>query len=331
MEEIDIPEANKETKSTRIDTIAHDILRKLSVVKYGSESHMSAVLTDAVRFVHDPTPTQRVAQEKFLNNIEIYPRDPDCSQSKVIHWTAPTELVQIMNSTGANNRDFIESAIYDYESAYDTMSDEFSVESINQEQVVDWDVMEDNYSVSMGFEDVEGANVPSKPSKRRPFLLSLIDEHGVRGFDVFLSNYYEMIEEDYGISGLPSTRKTRKNDWDALVEDKHLIQSPAEKSQRPIETVDSDVGSYFLRRNLDEPANKLENVLEDYLQDTKEWIDKKSDAGKTYETTNGVFKRRENTVSVISGYDDIRELEEYAERANELQKEMVEELVEIPA
>jgi hypothetical protein len=329
MEDIDIPEANKETKSTRIDTIAHDILRKLSVVKYGSESHMSAVLTDAVRFVHDPTPTQRVAQEKFLNNIEVYPRDPDCSQSKVIHWTAPSELVKIMNSLSANNRDFIESAIYEYESAYDTMSDEFSVESINQEQVVDWDVMEDNYSQSMNFDEIEGANVPSKPAKRRPFLLSLIIEFGVGGFDVFLSNYYEKVEEEYGVSGLPSTRKTRKNDWDYLVDHKHLIPSPEEKSERPIESVESDNDGYYLRRNIGEPENKLEDIIEDYLQDTQEWIENRSESGTTYETTDPPFRRRENTMSVISGYD-IREFEEYAERADELQNKMVKELVEIP-
>ncbi|MDL0146021.1 hypothetical protein, partial [Halobacterium salinarum] len=264
-------------------------------------------------------------------NIDVYPRDPNCSQSKVIHWTAPTELVVIMNSMGTNNRDFIESAIYDYESAYDTMSDEFSVESINQEQVVDWDVMEDNYSVSMEFDDVKGANVPSKPDKRRPFLLSLIDSHGVGGFDVFLDYYYDTIENDYGVSGLPSTRKTRKNDWDALIEDNHLIPTPSEKAQRPIEAVESDDGSYYLRKNIDEPDNILERVLNDYLQDTQEWVEKRSKSGTTYDTTDSPFQRRENTMSVIAGYDNIRELEEYAERADELQKEMVEELVEIPA
>jgi len=331
MEDIDIPQSNKETVSTRIDKIAHDILKRMSVVKYGSESHMSTILTDAVRFVYDPTPTQRVAQDKFLNNIDIIPRDPDCSESKVIHWTAPSELAGKMRSLGTNNRDFIESAIYEYESAYATMDEKFSPESMSSEQVVDWDVMKDNYSVVQGMGDVEGADVPSKPDKRRPFLLSLIDSNGIIGFDVFTDTYYDLLEDRHAVSGLPSTRKTRRSDWEALIDDKHLIPTPSEKAQRPIKTVDSDSEAYYLRRNLNDPENDLTDILDDYLKDIEGWVRTKARRGVTYETTDAVYQERENTLSVLAGYDDIQELEEYAERADELQNEMVKELVEIPA
>lgn len=331
MEDIGIPETDKETVSTRIDTVAHDILKKLSVTKYGSKSHMSSVLTDAVRFIYDPTPTQRVAQQKFLNNIEVHARDPECSESKVIHWTAPTELAEEMKSLGANNRDFIESAIYEYESAYATMDEKFSPESMSSEQVVDWDVLQENYSVQQDIPDIEGADVPSKPNKRRPFLLSLISPNGISGFDVFTDHYFDRIEEEYDVSGLPSTRKTRRNDWDALIENKYLIPTPVEKAERPIETVDSDGEAYYLRRNLDDGENRLTDVLEDYLTDMEGWMRSKARKSVTYDATDAVYQQRENTLSVITGYDEIKELEEYAERAGELQMEMFKELVEIPA
>lgn len=326
MEKIDIPQADKDTVSTRIDKTAHDILKRISVLRYGSESHMSSVLTDAVRFIHDPTPTQRVAKQKYTNNIEVYPRDPDCSDSKVIHWTAPSELAQEMRSLGTSNREFIESTVYQFEAYQDEMDENFSPESVDAEQVVDWDVMEDNYSISQDMADMKGADVPSKPDKRRPFIYSLI-ETATPSFDAFES-FYEMAEELYDVSGLPSTTTTRRKDWKALTEEKHLIPTPSEKAERPIETVDSDRITYVTRRCIHDDSY-LQDILEEYLEETERWITTKAEKDTTYKTTDAVFKRRQNTVSVIAGYE-IQELEEYSEKAQELHNKMVEELVEFP-
>lgn len=323
MSEIDIPQESKSKISTRIDTVAHDILKKMSIEKYGSKSNMSAILTEAVQFIHDPTPTQQVAKQKYLSNEDVYPRDPDCSGSKVIHWTAPTDLVQEMRSLATSNREFIESAIYWYESAYVTMNDGFSTESVSADQVVDWDVLEHNYSVTHELSDISGADVPLKPSKRRPFIYSIFNsDDGLANFSVF-SQHYDMIENGDDVSGLPK-EETRRKDWQALIDDKHLIPTPSKKAVRPIDEVESDWGTYFPRKTLDD-ENPLEPIIEDYLQDMESWINTKAQKGSTFKITNAVFQSRENTLSVIANYE-IQELQEYADRAEELHNRLIEDV-----
>jgi len=318
MNDIEIPTESKEKVSTRIDTVAHDILRKLSVEKYGSTSNMSAVLTEAVRFIEDPSPTQRVAKQKYANDIDVYARDPDCSGSKVIHWTAPSEIAEEMRSLRTSNREFIESSIYEYEAYYTEMDESFSPES--SEQVVDWDVLEDNYSVTQSVGDVEGADVPSKPSARRPFVYSLIEDDGVASFSAFDFLYYDRLEDDHAVTGLPK-EETRRKDWQALIEEEHLVPTPEKMAERPIKTVESDTKAYYPRRAVD----ALEDILEDYIEEMEQWVDRKNSLGESYDMTDAVFQQRENTLSVLSTYE-IPELEKYADRAEELHNRMVDEL-----
>jgi len=318
MNDIEIPTESKAKVSTRIDTVAHDILRKLSVEKYGSTSNMSAVLTEAVRFVHDPFPTQRVAKQKYANDIDVYARDPDESGSKVIHWTAPTELAEEMRSLGTSNREFIESSIYEYEAYYTEMDESFS--SKNSKEVMDWDVLEDNYSITQDMGDVEGVNVPSKPSSRRPFIYSIVDDGGISSFSAFSKVYYDQLESEYGVSGLPK-EETRRKDWQALIDEKHLIPTPEKMAERPIKTVESDTKAYYPRRAVD----AVEDILEDYIEEMEQWVDRKNSLGESYDMTDAVFQQRENALSVLSTYE-IPELEKYADRAEELHNRMVGEL-----
>ena len=328
MVNIDISKESKETVSTRIDTVAHDILKKLSVEKYGSESHMSSVLTEAVRFEYDPTPTQRVAKEKYTNDLDIHPIDPDCNQSRVIHWTAPTDLAEKMRSFDMTHRKFIESAIYDFEAYYTEMESAFSVKSVSDEQVVDWNVLEDNYSRTLSKEDVRGANIPKKPSVRRPLIYALINTDEIFTFRAFSTAFYDDLESNFGVSGLVG-EDTRRKDMRALIENKYLVPTPAQKADRPINTVDFDSESYYPRRRIQGDNSTFEDLIEEYLQNMESWVETNAEKGSTYKATNAVFNRRENTLSVISNYE-IQELEEYAERADQLHHRMAEELVEMP-
>lgn len=324
MTEIDIPAEDKSKLSTRIDTLSHDIVSKICVEKYGSKSHMSAVVTDALKYVYDPTPTQLVAQQKFLDSRDLYPRDQEGTQTKVLHWSGPSDLVELVQDKSSSNREVIESAIYDYESAYSEMEGNFSVQSDSEEGVVDWDFMENNYSVSNSWGDVEGAEVPRKPNKRRPFVLSLLNDDGISSFKAFNKLYYNIAEDDFDVSGLPK-RETRKKDWEALIEEKHLIPTPAKKSDIPINAIESDTEAYYKRNNL----GTLEEILTEYLDQMNAEIETKAEAGVTYKQDDAVFNRKENTLSIISSYE-IPELQLYVDRANKLQNKLVEELVEFP-
>lgn len=326
---LDIPEQSEEKISTSIDVEAHDVLEFLSVKKYGTTSRKSAVLTEAVRFLHSPDPVQRVAREKYADDIEVHPEKYDGDFSKTIHWHLPEELIDVVEKYKTTTmKGFIEQQIAEYHAYWLTMENDF-VNPVS-EDVVDWSALKDNYSRNFEPEDVNGAEVPNTPAYRRPLVYALIqDDHGVSDASS-LQKRYEKIFSQY-VAGLPETKRTIKEDFEFFVNNEYLIPLPKSKSDRPQKSPYEDgkgVG-YMPRRVLydDQDERDRDNDIDETIQNTldfmEQWI--VANEGSDMSTSGAVYNEAENTLTTISSYE-VDELQGYAERAEELHNKMVEEV-----
>ncbi|QIB75238.1 hypothetical protein G3I44_13650 [Halogeometricum borinquense] len=325
---IDIPDESEEKISTGIGTDAHKVLEYLSVKKYGTTSRKSAVLTEAVRFLFAPTPVQKVARDKYADDIEVHPEEFD-GDSKTIHWYHPAELSGVVEQyKTTSNKKFIEQAIAEYHAYWETMDNNFR--DPVSEDVVDWSAIKDNFTNDFELSEVNGAEIPNTPAYRRPFVYALVqNETGIGGASA-LKKHYDKIWSDY-VEGLPTTRRTINEDFEFLVDNNYLIPAPKDKSDKPQKSpYDERQGDgYYPKRILynenDErdTSSELDEIIQNTLDFMEQWI--RTNEGSDMSTSGAVFTEAENTLTIIASYE-VDELQGYADRAEELHNQLIEDV-----